>query len=98
MPPVVWNAGKVIPNTLKITTLARQNSVTMRKAKPQERSAMRVMAAWSISAVRLRNIGTLAIGFMMAEKPMKTANVCAVISFKIFIWPFWSLDRARRTQ
>ena len=75
IPPVIWNAGKVMPNKLKISLPSRIKKTIRIKVIINALKAMRLLIAVESLAVRPRNTGVLAIGFIMAKKPMNTVKI-----------------------
>jgi hypothetical protein len=73
-PPVIRKAGSVMSNSPKITFPATENIVTIRNATISDRNATALVVCSSSSLVRPTKIGTFAMGFIMAKKPVNTVN------------------------
>lgn len=67
----------VIPKISKMNFPSNTNTTTITKAVSVALLLMLLLVALSKSSVREAKIGTFAIGFMIAKKPVKTERVKA---------------------
>lgn len=61
-----------MPNNAKMNLPAAANTTTITKLTASALTAIARLARGPSAAVRLKNTGVLAMGFMMAKNPMKT--------------------------
>lgn len=72
MPPVILNAGIVIPKSSKMNFPKITKTVTIKKATQVALRLISLLVCLSASSTKEEKIGIFAIGFIMAKKPVKT--------------------------
>jgi len=84
IPPVILNAGMVIPNNSKINFPSTTKVTTIMKEVRVAFMLILFLVRSSASSTNDKNIGTLAMGFMMAKNPVKTVIANGNRLFVIF--------------
>lgn len=88
MPPVILKAGMVMPNKSKIYFPAITNTVTIINAAMVAVLAILFLLALSSPSISPKKMGVLAIGFIIAKKPINTVNVYMYKSCMLFYLRF----------
>jgi len=85
IPPMIWNASKVMPKKLKITDQSKENKIKVMNAVRDPFFAISIFSGFENLSVMIISIGEIPIGFIRVNKvvrqKIKKFTSCCIISY-----------------
>ena len=85
IPPMIWNASKVMPKKLKITDQSKENKIKVMNAVRDPFFAISIFSGFENLSVMIISTGVIPIGFIRVNKvvrqKIKKFTSCCIISY-----------------